>query len=68
VYQRFGRVTGILHNLDASLIVVYVENMIAGNGAILILWWMPGHCNAICGYIQDGKILRIAWHCNEQES
>lgn len=67
VYQCLGRVAGILNNFDASLIVVYVENMIASDGAILILWRMPGHGDAGGGHIQYGEILRLAWHCKERE-
>lgn len=67
MYQCLGRVAGILNNFDASLIVVYVENMIASDGAILILWRMPGHRDAGGGHIQYGEILRLAWHCKDRE-
>lgn len=67
VYQCLGGVAGILNNFDASLIVVYVENMIASDGAILILWRMPGHGDAGGGHIQYGEILRLAWHCKERD-
>lgn len=63
VYQGLGSVAWILYNFDAGLIVVYVENMIAGYGAILILGRMPGHGDAGGGDIQYGEILRLAWHC-----
>lgn len=67
VYQCLGGIAGILNNFNASLIVVYVENMIASDGAILILWRMPGHGYAGGGDIQYGEILRLAWHCKERD-
>lgn len=49
VYQGFGRVARVLDDFDARLVVVYVKDVIAGDGAILILWRMPGHCDAVRG-------------------
>jgi len=66
VNECFRRIARVLNDFHASLIIMDVEHMVAGDGSILIFRRMPGHCDAVGRHIQYGEILGFAWHCKEK--